>query len=237
MLMRIVLKSSAFPLPRSARYVRVVRLKAVRPSLLLALPFQVSMIVMALVIAAAGLEVEMLLTVLLAVTMWAPAAAELVFRTTLPRALQLHYLIFIVAGPFMGSALHVYWVIADWDTLVHFDSGILIAWLGMLWLRRVEERLEVSLPTWFGLLVIQLTAMAFAAAWEICEFASDSVLGTKAQLGSLDDTMGDIMAGTLGGLFAITLLLILRRPRSVAPASLLRANRRTADADEAPTAR
>ncbi|GAA5210157.1 hypothetical protein [Microbacterium kyungheense] len=214
-----------------------MRLKAVRGSLLLALPFQVGSIVLAVVLAAAGLQVEVLLTVLLALSMWAPAAAELLFRTTLPRALQLHYLIFLVAGPFLGSALHVYWVIADWDTLIHFDSGVLLAWLGMLWLRRVEEQLEVALPTWFGLLVIQLTPMAFAAAWEICEFASDHILGTKAQLDSLVDTMGDIMAGSLGGLFAIALLLVLRRPRTVAPASLLRATRRTAEADEAPTAR
>lgn len=199
--------------------------RTVRRSLLLALPFQLGVVVLALVLAAAGLGVEMLLTALLALSMWAPAAAELVFRTTLPRALQLHFLIFIVAGPFMGSALHVYWVVADWDTLIHFDSGVLLAWLGMLWLRRVEEQLEVSLPTWFGLLVIQLTPMAFAAAWEICEFASDHILGTKAQLDSLVDTMGDIMAGTLGGLFAIALLVTLRRPRSVAPASLIRAAR------------
>ncbi|MBW9092771.1 hypothetical protein JNB62_03640 [Microbacterium jejuense] len=214
-----------------------MRLKAIRRSLLLALPFQVAVIVVALVLAAAGLDVEVLLTVLLALSMWAPAAAELLFRTTLPRALQLHFLIFIVAGPFMGSALHVYWVIDEWDTLIHFDSGVLVAWIGMLWLRRVEERTEVSLPTWFGILVIQLTAMAFAAAWEICEFASDHILGTFAQLDSLVDTMGDLIAGTLGGLCAIALLLTLGRPRSVAPASLLRDAHRTADTDDAPTVR
>jgi uncharacterized membrane protein YjdF len=67
--------------------------------------------------------------------------------------------------------------------------------------------------------------MAFAAAWEICEFASDQLIGTVSQ-GGLEDTMADIMAGTMGGLFAITLLLILGRPRSLAPTSLLRASHR-----------
>ncbi|GAA5085097.1 hypothetical protein GCM10025760_03660 [Microbacterium yannicii] len=204
--------------------------QVVRRSLLLALPFQVGALVVALVLYAAGLPAQVLLTVLLVVSMWAPAAAELVFRTTLPRALQLHYLIFITLGPYAGSALNVYVAIADWDTLIHFDSGVMLAWLGMLWVRRMEERVNAEFPTWFGLAVIQLTAMAFAAAWEICEFASDNLIGTVAQ-GGLDDTMSDIMAGTMGGLFAIALLLILGRPRSLAPASLLRPEYRTAAAE------
>jgi hypothetical protein len=198
-----------------------VQLQAVRRSLLLALPFQAGTLVVALALSAVGLPTQVLLTVLLALSMWAPAAAELVFRTTLPRALQLHYLIFITLGPFAGSALNAYAAIPEWDTYIHFDSGVMIAWLGMLWVRRVEEHLTVSLPRWFGLLVILLTAMAFAAAWEICEFASDQLIGTVSQSG-LEDTMADILAGTSGGLFAIVLLLTLGRPRSLAPASLLR---------------
>lgn len=200
--------------------------QVVRRSLLLALPFQAGALVIALALSAAGLPAQVLLTVLLVVAMWAPAAAELVFRTTLPRALQLHYLIFITLGPYAGSALNVYVAIADWDTLIHFDSGVMLAWLGMLWVRRMEERVDAAFPAWFALAVIQLTAMAFAAAWEICEFASDQLIGTVSQNG-LDDTMADILAGTMGGLFAIALLLILGRPRSLAPASLLRAAHRT----------
>ena len=202
----------------------------VRRSLLLALPFQTGALGLALVLSAAGLPAQVLLTALLVLSMWAPAAAELVFRTTLPRALQLHYLIFITLGPYAGSALNVYVAIADWDTLIHFDSGVMLAWLGMLWVRRMEERVNAAFPAWFALAVIQLTAMAFAAAWEICEFASDQLIGTVSQ-GGLDDTMADIMAGTMGGLFAIALLLILGRPRSLAPASLLRAEYRDAIAE------
>lgn len=206
-------------------YVQAVIPPVVRRSLLLALPFQLGTLALATTLAAVGLPAQVLLTALLAVAMWAPAAAELLFRTTLPRPLQLHYLIFITAGPFAGSALNVYAAIASWDTLVHFDSGIVLAWLGMLWLRRVEERTGATLPVWFGLVVIVLTAMAFAAAWEICEFASDQLIGTVSQSG-LDDTMRDIMAGTMGGLTAIAVLVIFRRPRTLAPDSLLRAVQR-----------
>ena len=67
---------------------------------------------------------------------------------------------------------------------------------------------------------VALSAMAFAAAWEICEFISDRLIGTHAQLGE-KDSMTDMIAGTLGAVAGIVLLLLTRRPRSLAPASLL----------------
>jgi uncharacterized membrane protein YjdF len=104
---------------------------------------------------------------------------------------------------------------------VHFDSGVMLAWLGMLAVRRAEERAGSFLPVWFSLSIVVAVPMAFAAAWEICEFASDVILGTTSQSG-LEDTMLDVVAGTAGGLLAIVLLITTRRPRTVAPLSLLR---------------
>jgi len=195
-----------------------------RSSALFALPFGIAMMVAVIALTAMEFAVQPWLTALLALSLWVPAAVELILRSPLPRALQLHYIIFIIAGPFAGSALNVYVAIADWDTLIHFDSGVMLAWLGMLAVRRVEERTRQAVPMWFALVVIQVTAMAFAAAWEMCEFASDVLIGTVSQSG-LDDTMLDITAGTLGGLLAITLLILLKRPRTLAPHSLLRETR------------
>lgn len=191
-----------------------------KSSALFALPFAISCVVVVFGLAAIGFDAMPWLGVVLAVTLWAPAVAELVLRTPIPRALQLHYIIFMIAGPFAGSALHVYGAIEDWDTWVHFDSGVMLAWLGMLAVRRAEEKVGAALPVWFGLTVVQLTPMAFAAAWEICEYTSDLLLGTTAQNGN-SDTMSDLAAGTLGGMLAIVLLALWRRPRSLAPYSLL----------------
>ena len=105
--------------------------------------------------------------------------------------------------------------------LVAGTIGVAIAGLAGLFIaRRAEEQAGSPLPRWFTLTVTLLTPMAFAAAWEICEFASDIIIGTTSQHG-LSDSMTDIVAGTLGGVFAIVLLLLTRRPRSLAPASLL----------------
>lgn len=192
-----------------------------RSSALFALPFVVACIAVGFVVSAFSEPAKPWLGSLIALSLFVPAIVELILRTALPRALQLHYIIFIIAGPFAGSALNVYGYIEQWDTLVHFDSGVMLAWLGMLAVRRAEERIGHPLPMWFALVVVQMTPMAFAAAWEISEYSSDILIGTTAQNGN-GDTMSDIVAGTLGGLLAIVLLVLLRRPRSIAPHSLLR---------------
>ncbi|WP_248152070.1 hypothetical protein [Microbacterium aoyamense] len=184
------------------------------------MPFQVGSVLLAVVLGWVGLATQPWLAVLLAVALWAPAAAELLLRTTIPWALQLHYILFMIGGPFAGSALNLYGALPVWDGLIHFDSGVMLAWLGMLLVRRAEESADAPLPHWFSLTVILFTPMAFAAAWEICEFASDILIGTVSQSG-LEDTMRDIVAGTLGGMLAIALLVLFRRPRTLAPESLL----------------
>ena len=192
-----------------------------RASALLALPFQIGCVALAVVLSLIGLDVQPWLAALLVPALAAPTLIELVFRTAIPWPLQLHYLLFITAGPFAGSALNLYWWFPEWDTLVHFDSGIMIAWLGMLFVRRAEERVGAAFPRWFELTIVQLTAMAFAAAWEICEYASDILIGTVSQI-DLADTMSDILAGTLGGLTGIVILVLARRPRTLLPLSFVR---------------
>jgi hypothetical protein len=199
---------------------RAAIVRRARAAALLALPFQVTCVVLGPALYSLGFDVTVLLTVLLVPVFWVPMAVELVFRTSLPRPLQLSYLVFIAAGPFIGTALHVYWYVPPWDLLVHFWSGIMLSWLGMLLARRAEEQMDTALPRWFSVSAILFTAMAFAAAWEICEFISDRLIGTHAQLGQTD-SMTDLISGTLGGVAAIVLLLLTRRPRSLAPASLL----------------
>lgn len=188
----------------------------------LALPFQVGFVGVALLIASLGGRVVLPVAVLLVPALWVPAALQYVTRTVVPPVLQWHFMAFTTIGPYAGSALNVYGYVVHWDKVVHFDSGIMLAWLGMLAVRRVEERVHVSLPRWFALAVLVATPMAFAAAWEICEFTSDHLFGTHAQLGNTD-TMTDIISATAGALVTLAATLVWRRPRSVMPASLLRA--------------
>ena len=47
------------------------------------------------------------------------------------------------------------------------------------------------------------------------------MIGTNSQL-DLADTMSDIVAGTLGGLTGIVILVLARRPRTLLPLSFVR---------------
>jgi hypothetical protein len=193
----------------------------VRRGALLALPFQVVSVAVAIVLSFFEFDfaIEVWLTLILVPVFWLPLAVELVFRTTLPLPLHLSYLLFIAGGPVVGTALHVYWVLPWWDILVHLGSGIMLTWLGLVLVQHAEAAIGRALPLWFSVSVAAATSMAFAALWEISEFASDVLVGTQTQHG-LDDSMTDVIAGTLGTLVALAILLISKRPRTLLPLAL-----------------
>ncbi|WP_052226333.1 DUF2238 domain-containing protein [Microbacterium mangrovi] len=200
--------------------------RIVRDNVLLALPFQVVFIVLPFVLVAVGApHIKPALALLLVPTLWATGVLGALVRTPLPRMLQLNYFVFITAGPFAGSSLSVYGIIPGWDKVVHFGSGIMLAWLAMWVLRESEDRGWPPMRPWMSVVFIQLVAMSFAAAWEICEFISDHTIGTHAQLNNLD-TMGDIIAGTLGGAVSLLVVWWFRRPRTLLPTSLLKPGQR-----------
>jgi uncharacterized membrane protein YjdF len=200
--------------------------RIVRDNVLLALPFQIVFIVLPLILKIAGVPaIKPGLALLLVPTLWVTGVLGALFRAPFPLMLQLHYFFFISIGPFAGSALGVYGDILRWDKVVHFDSGIMLAWLAMWVLRESELRGWAPMRPWMALLFIQLVPMAFAAAWEICEFTSDHTIGTHAQANNFD-TMTDIIAGTLGGIVSLLVIWWFRRPRTLLPPSLLKPEQR-----------
>ena len=114
----------------------------------------------------------------------------------IPGWLQTSYAVLLVAVPFVGSHLHFYAVWPPWDTVVHFYSGFLVAWVVLFALRTAVHRTGTPLPTW-ARAALTLTSGVFGAVlWEISEFTSDLVIGTNAQLTN-EDTMVDLIAGTV----------------------------------------
>lgn len=150
-------------------------------------------------------------------TLWIPALFEFVTRTRLPDSLQIHYLLFITASSLVGSALGGYAFIPHWDTIVHVDSGVLLAWAGMYALFSVEKLRKVKLPGWFVVAVTLATPLAFAVLWEVYEFMSDALIHTTMQAGGLEDTIIDMLAALVGGTLAIILAAWGLVPKTVAP--------------------
>lgn len=188
-------------------------------SLTWALLFQVVWFGTAIIAETFGFSVSFGLLILMSIVLWVPAILELITHTYFPLSLQLHFFVFITISSIMGSAFHIYGIVSHWDLVAHFDSGILLGWLALFVVRRVEERTYAPLPKWFAILTALMTPLAFAAVWEICEFMSDRFLHTATQAG-LQDTIYDMASAGIGGIVAILLIVWTYKPVSVLPKAL-----------------
>lgn len=185
-----------------------------RHSLALALPFQLGWAVAAIIYILAGNTMNVGFLVLLMTVLWVPTAVELVTRTKLPTALHIHYHAFITASSVMGSTFGFYALVPNWDTWVHIDSGVLLAWLGLFAIRQAEDQVGVRLPGWLSVAMCYASPLAFAALWEISEFLSDRYLHTTTQAG-LEDTIVDMIAAFVGATIAIAIVSLAVSPKSV----------------------
>lgn len=136
---------------------------------------------------------------------FAPLVFERIFKVRLPASFQFTYVAFIFLSMFSGEVLRLYARIWPWDAGIHFLSGILISFGILLWLRRLlQNKQRVRMTVWLQYLFVFALSVAVATVWEMVEFASDRLFGTKSQDNSLVDTMFDVLLGTGG-----TLLLLL----------------------------
>lgn len=189
-------------------------------SLKLAFSFQLAWVVIAGICIAIGRPIAIELLAFNLVTLFAPALLEVLTRTKLPIALQVHFFVFVTSASLLGSIVGFYGLVPNWDTYVHLDSGVLMTWLGLFVVREAESQSKARLPKWFALATAFAVTMALAAMWEIYEFFSDVLIHTNMQIGGLEDTMIDTIAAVVGALIAIVIALWLKAPKSVLPKSL-----------------
>ncbi|MCT4796409.1 hypothetical protein [Exiguobacterium alkaliphilum] len=139
-----------------------------------------------------------------------PFILEKVFKTEFDAKMKVAYILFLFASQYLGSIVGLYsngW----WDTFLHVLSGVFIAFLGYDFFSRLDDDIRLEMPKRFVFVYIVVFAMAGAALWEMYEFTSDLVLNTTMQGNGNDDTMVDIIAGSLGGILAAFLVTEMHR--------------------------
>lgn len=130
-----------------------------------------------------------------------------------PRSAEIVYSIFIFSTQYLGSFLGFYTIFPWWDIALHLSSGILLVYSSYVLVLIIDrknslyERGQIKLILLIGLTV----AIAGAALWEVFEFSADQLLGTNTQLGSLRDTMHDIICGIIGGSLQTVYIAIRER--------------------------
>ena len=150
-----------------------------------------------------------------------------VTKVKIPVGARLIYVLFLLCSQWLGTYLDFYVYFFWWDIALHFISGIFIGYVALLILIALDRKMPLFRMNCTGLIVTFVFAIAVTGAglWEIIEFLGDFFLKTTSQHGSLQDTMGDILCGTVGGIiFAIYCALVLHKKRESCIQSLVRLN-------------
>lgn len=141
------------------------------------------------------------------VTVALVAALDLICKNNrhIPRMIYRSAIIFVFFSMFLGKLCQFYSLVPHWDKYLHLASGILLVPAGYALYMRLGGGTQ---HTGLALLFCLFFAIACAGLWEIYEFTVDSLLHLHSQNGSLTDTMGDIIMGTLGGLLSAGVLWV-----------------------------
>ena len=123
---------------------------------------------------------------------------------------------FLMFSFFLGNVWGVYRLIPSWDFLLHLFSGFMLAVFGYSFLYTLSGYDKTNVTNYgFSAMFVFLFCIACAGAWEIYEFSGDMLFGLNSQNGSLLDTMTDIIAGTLGSIPMVVILLLKRAKKNV----------------------
>ena len=122
------------------------------------------------------------------------------YKITLPLALEILITLALILH-IGGGLLNAYHTIPHYDTLTHFVSSFLIAFLAFVIIYILDEY-------WDGL-IMDIYAMAFfvvmlsiaiGVIWEFNEWITDILFGTTEQWG-YNDTIKDLFVDMLAGIF------------------------------------
>lgn len=148
-------------------------------------------------------------------------------KVKIPIWARVFYTLFLFGSQFLGSFLGAYAYFNWWDAMLHSVSGVFIGYVALIMMVTADRDGLLFKQRKTGLVVLFIFAISIASAgvWEIVEFTGDTFFGTNAQLGSLQDTMGDIICGTIGGgIYAVYIGMMMKHKRKCAIDTLLDIN-------------
>ncbi len=125
------------------------------------------------------------------------------YRVVVPPEFQLVAAAFVFLSLFLGSALDFYYRFWWWDLVLHTASGFLLGIIGFVALfvlnqtDRIRPAMTPAFISFFGVTF----AVTLGVAWEIFEFAADTVrpeLNMQSNETGVRDTMVDLIVDAAG---------------------------------------
>ena len=145
------------------------------------------------------------------------------FHFKVPYLLDFSLITFAFCGFILGDTFDFYGKFPIWDSILHTFSGILIAYVGFIVIRYLDQeyRIPLSISPMFMSVIVVSVALSLGAMWEIGEYLVDDITGANNQqymattrgtlyskedqplLGheALKDTMKDLMLDLAGAVF------------------------------------
>ena len=156
----------------------------------------------------------------------APNLLKKWFKIEIPLGLYVIIAVFAFNALVLGDALNFYGRYPWWDSLLHFNSGIILSVVAfwVIHLIMAEKSKYIYLNKYFLSLFIVMFSLGAGAFWEICEYTYDDIFHTNSQqymettegtlIGSEDvplkghdaltDTMKDLILDLGGSLIVAT---------------------------------
>ncbi len=120
-------------------------------------------------------------------------------KLVLPFRYEICLMFFVFLSLIAGEYFDLYGKFLWWDDALHFASGLLVGYVGLLVLHIDDTKKRAVSGPWFAAIFAFSLAVASAVVWEIFEFTVDQFADGHMQYG-LVDTMVDIIDATVGGL-------------------------------------
>lgn len=143
---------------------------------------------------------------------------RLIFSKTFLKGLKMAYVValaFIFISMYLANVWNFYGI-SYYDKFLHLTSGILLAFYGLILYIYLAGNKENKSMSKSAIIIFPLMfAIAAAGVWEIWEFATDHIFGLTAQMNSLDDTMWDIICGSIGGSISCFLIYLHTKGKKI----------------------
>lgn len=146
--------------------------------------------------------------------MFLPSILERRLKINIPGFMHIVFIIFLYAAIYLGEVRSFYYLIPNWDTILHTFSGAMVGALGFSIVKLLNEsdKVQISLSPLFVAIFAFSFALAVGVLWEIYEFTFDKLLGLNMQKFALEngtplvgrealsDTMKDLIVDAAGAL-------------------------------------
>ncbi len=136
-----------------------------------------------------------------------PVYLDRKWQMNLPGYIFALFYVFLFCAVFLGEILSFYYLIRQWDTILHFFSGIMLCLLGFVMAGLLAKRRMIS-PL-FAAAFALCFSLSLGAVWEIYEYVMDGLLRMNMQKfkddgqvlfsgrNALKDTMEDLIVDAL----------------------------------------